>query len=254
MIALAVRVTDVAASTARFVDVGELQLAWSGGDWRLVDDGSQPPLPTGLDPALTGFVAVRGGLSMAGIGSCLSDPLGCPGQVIGGAASDAASSGLKALADGAFDFLGNVLKLLTTFWISAPAPDLTSPQSAVQLVCRPSCGRWPMFALALGLLLAAVRLMWNARAGEPGAFAQAVKGIALTVVVTGAGALVISVLMSAFDQWADHILDHGFDGDGVGEQLAELSSGASRGRPARVDVRHRAVRPCRAGLAGCSSR
>jgi hypothetical protein len=60
VIALAERVTDVASGTARFVDVGELQLVWAGGDWRLVDDGSQPPLPTALDPGLTGFVPFAG--------------------------------------------------------------------------------------------------------------------------------------------------------------------------------------------------
>jgi type IV secretion system protein TrbL len=160
---------------------------------------------------------------LGGIGSCISDPLSCPGQVVGGVASDAASSGLKALADGAFDFLGSVLKLLTTFWISAPRPDLTSPQSAVRLLqdqLRPvAC-----FALVVGLLAASARLLWNARAGEPGVFSQAFKGILLTVVVSGSGALIISVLMSAFDQWADHILSTGFDGVGVGKRVGELAS------------------------------
>ncbi len=60
VIGLAERVTDVASGTARFVDVGELQLAWTRGDWRLVDDGSQPPLPTALDAGLTGFVPFAG--------------------------------------------------------------------------------------------------------------------------------------------------------------------------------------------------
>ena len=60
VISLAWRVTDVAAGVSRFVDVGELQLIWSGGDWRLVDDGSQPPLPTALDPGLTGYVPFAG--------------------------------------------------------------------------------------------------------------------------------------------------------------------------------------------------
>jgi hypothetical protein len=62
VIVLAERVTDVASNTARYVDVGELQLAWStsAGDWRLVDDGSQPPLPTGLDASLTGYVPFAG--------------------------------------------------------------------------------------------------------------------------------------------------------------------------------------------------
>lgn len=62
VIALAERVTDVASNTTRYVDVGELQLTWStsAGDWRLVDDGSQPPLPTGLDASLTGYVPFAG--------------------------------------------------------------------------------------------------------------------------------------------------------------------------------------------------
>ena len=146
---------------------------------------------------------------MAGIGGCITDPLGCPGQVVGGAASDAASGALKALADGAFDFLGNVLKLLTTFWMSVPAPDLTSPQSAVRLLqdqLRPIA----MFAMVIGLMCAAVKIMWTARSGTPGAMGEVFKGIALTVVVTGAGALIVSVLMSAFDQWANRDPQSGF--------------------------------------------
>lgn len=166
---------------------------------------------------------------MAGIGPCISDPLGCPGQILGGAASDAASSGLKTLADGTFDFLGNVLKLLTTFWISTPPPDLTSAQSAVRVLqddLRPIA----MFALTIGMMLAAVKIMWTARTGTPGAIGEAFKGIALTVVVTGSGALVVSVLMSAFDQWANAILDQGLNGDGVGvgRHLTEFIAGGSQ--------------------------
>jgi hypothetical protein len=60
VIGLAWRVTDVAAGSSRFVDVGELDMSWAGGDWRLVDDGSQAPPPTGLDAQLTGYVPFGG--------------------------------------------------------------------------------------------------------------------------------------------------------------------------------------------------
>ena len=60
VIAFAWRITDVAPGTSRFSSVGELQVTWSDGDWRLVDDGSQPPLPTVLDPGLTGYVPFAG--------------------------------------------------------------------------------------------------------------------------------------------------------------------------------------------------
>ena len=60
VISLAWRVTNVADDTSRFVDVGELQVIWSDEDWRLVDDGSQPPLPTVLDSQLTGYVPFGG--------------------------------------------------------------------------------------------------------------------------------------------------------------------------------------------------
>jgi hypothetical protein len=60
LIGFAWRITDVASGTSRFVAVGELQVSWSGGDWRLVDDGSQSPLPTLLDPGLTGYVPFAG--------------------------------------------------------------------------------------------------------------------------------------------------------------------------------------------------
>jgi len=60
VISLAWRVTDVASNSSRFVAVGELQMVWAGGDWRLVGDGSQPPPPTGLDAQLTGYVPFGG--------------------------------------------------------------------------------------------------------------------------------------------------------------------------------------------------
>lgn len=60
VIAFAWRITDVAGGTSRFISVGELQVAWSGGDWRLVDDGTQAPLPQLLDPGLTGYVRFAG--------------------------------------------------------------------------------------------------------------------------------------------------------------------------------------------------
>ena len=60
VIGLVWRVTDVASNSSHFVDVGELRLAWVGGDWRLVGDGSQPPPPTGLDAQLTGYVRFGG--------------------------------------------------------------------------------------------------------------------------------------------------------------------------------------------------
>lgn len=60
VISLVWRVTNAADDTSQFVDVGELQVTWSGGDWRLVDDGSQPSLPTVLDSQLTGYVPFGG--------------------------------------------------------------------------------------------------------------------------------------------------------------------------------------------------
>jgi hypothetical protein len=60
VIGLAWRVTDAATGTTRPVAVGELQMSWAGGDWRLVDDGTPAALPTPLDPALTGYIAFAG--------------------------------------------------------------------------------------------------------------------------------------------------------------------------------------------------
>src|SRR6185437_831256 len=113
---------------------------------------------------------------MTGIPTCVLSPLTCPGPSLGGVVSGVANSGLQALADGAFTFLGKTLKLLTTFWINTPAPDLTSAQSAAVLV-REQLRPLSMVALVIGLLVAAARVMWHARSGEPGAFSQALKGI-----------------------------------------------------------------------------
>jgi len=60
LISLAWRITDVSSDTSRLVDVGELGMTWSGGDWRLMDDGSAPPPAAELDPGLTGYVPFAG--------------------------------------------------------------------------------------------------------------------------------------------------------------------------------------------------
>lgn len=60
VIGLAWRVTDVASGTAQLAGIGEFEMTWSGGDWRLVDDGSQAPLATALDAGLTGYVPFSG--------------------------------------------------------------------------------------------------------------------------------------------------------------------------------------------------
>lgn len=156
----------------------------------------------------------------------MASPCDLPGV---GQLCHAAGSATTAVAGGAFDAvakafaqgLADVMKVLITFWLHVPEPDLTSGSSAVAALdglTRPLVA----FAAIVGMLVAAGRIAVTARAGES---AQGVlRGLLLMVATSAAGAGLVELSLSGCDALAVHVLDSGFDGQSVGLRMAKLGA------------------------------
>ena len=156
---------------------------------------------------------------------CIINPISCPGQVLGGATSGLADAGLNAVADQINKWYGECLKFLVSFWLKAPTPDLTSSHSvlpAIQAEVKPMTA----FAMLAGVLVAVAVSMYETTRGQSGTLHQAGRGLIILVLVVGCGTLFIALLTQGFDQAAQYVLDHGFDGQGVGAHLNELAASA----------------------------
>ncbi len=146
---------------------------------------------------------------------------GCVGDVVGGAASD--------VAGGAWDYvvgqfekgLADVMKALTTFWINAPSPDLTSQDSAVKLVNEVTL---PLaaFAAVIGLIIGGARLWW--RAHDTDGPRAIMRGLVLIAVVGGGAATIAGLLVTAMDSLSKWILTQGFNGQSIGERLGAIAT------------------------------
>src|ERR1700712_1214500 len=85
---------------------------------------------------------------------------------VGSATASAAGGAFDAVAKAFAQGLADVMKVLITFWLHVPEPDLTSGSSAVAALdglTRPLVA----FAAIVGMLVAAGRIAVTARAGEP---------------------------------------------------------------------------------------
>ncbi|MEO6701147.1 MAG: hypothetical protein ABI140_04360 [Jatrophihabitantaceae bacterium] len=157
---------------------------------------------------------------------CISGPTQVIGCVVGGVGGKIASSGMDELAKAMFELFGKSLKFLATFWTSTPSPDLGS-NNPILAEIQQWTAPLEAGALVVGLMVAGLRLMWNARINDDGAMRQVAKGIALGVVVAGAGGLLLGTLIAGCDQWAQHILDHGVNDVAVGKRMAQLAAASS---------------------------
>lgn len=152
----------------------------------------------------------------------LADPIGCAAlsgaQSAGNAVADA---GMTSLANAASDAFGRSIKLLFTGWINMPTPDLTGTGNAVHAI-----NSWttPLAAAALilGLIVTGGKLAWAARFDDTGR--QAMRGILRTVIVVGAGGLLVTAAMTAFDAMARDILNGGFLNVNVGQRALEAAA------------------------------
>jgi type IV secretion system protein TrbL len=151
---------------------------------------------------------------------CLISPTGCVvAGLAGSAAGSVAGSAFQAVVDAFAKGLADVMKALMTFWIGSPEPDVSSSSAVISTLdglTRPLVA----FGAVTGLVIGGVRLAWTARAEQS---AQAVlRGLLLMTLVTAAGATLVEIALTGFDQLARSILDRGFDGRSVGERLALL--------------------------------
>jgi hypothetical protein len=149
------------------------------------------------------------------------NPVGCAVTGAGGAAvSGAVNSGMAAVAQAMADMFGKVIKLLFTSWMGIGPPDLSGTASVVRTIQT-----WTMplaaVALIIGLIVAGVKLAWRARFEDDGK--AVLKGIILTVVITGAGGLLVGTAALACDEMGNSILTHGFNGRSIGEQAIALA-------------------------------
>ena len=141
--------------------------------------------------------------------------------LVGGATKSVAGSAFQAVVDAFAKGLADVMKALMTFWINTPEPDLSSSSSVITTLdnlTRPLVA----FGAVVGLIVGGVRLAWTARAEQSG---QAImRGLLLMVVVTAASATIVEVLLTGFDLLGTSILNHGFDGQSVGDRLTALGT------------------------------
>lgn len=145
--------------------------------------------------------------------------LACKG--VGKVTGAVAGSAFQAVVDAFAKGLADVMKALMTFWINTPEPDLSSSSSVITTLdnlTRPLVA----FGAVAGLIVGGVRLAWTARAGQEGR--ALLRGLLLMVVVTAAGATIVEVLLTGFDLLAVSILNRGFNGRPVREQLIALGT------------------------------
>lgn len=151
----------------------------------------------------------------------------------------AGSSAAKSLVDSGFDAvvkafeqgLGEMMQALSTFWLHGPSPDLSSAPGGVLARLDTLTAPLVAFAAVTGLLVGGGRLAWaGVHSGESGR--SILRGLLLMVVVTGAGALIVELLLQAFDAMATWTVTTGLGGSsqGVGVRLAQLGgAGAGQG-------------------------
>ena len=140
--------------------------------------------------------------------------------LVGGATKAVAGNAFQAVVDAFAKGLANIMKALMTFWIHTPAPDL-SPSSAVLSTLDNITRPLVAFGAMVGLIVGGVRLAVAGRQSHESTQAL-FRGLFLMTVVTAAGTLIVETMLTGFDKLAVAILDDGFDGKSVGEQLVGL--------------------------------
>lgn len=130
--------------------------------------------------------------------------------VLGEAADAAGNIWLEGLA--------NTLKVLMTFWLDVPDPNLSDGAgTAIDTIRQLSL---PVIAFSgiMGIIIGAIKLMTSDM--EP---KQIARGLLIMSTVGTIGTTVVALLVAAFDGLAHWVLDAGFDGQSVGERLTALA-------------------------------
>ncbi|MGH2949965.1 MAG: hypothetical protein ACRDPC_27505, partial [Solirubrobacteraceae bacterium] len=161
------------------------------------------------------------------------DPF-CHGkEVVGDVVGGVADSAVNALADAVGEGVSKAVGSLGTVWVKIGTPNVTTADgtTASPAVAFIQSQLWWYMAAAaiLGVIIGGARMAWEQRA-EPGR--ELLKGLMTLVVVSGCGLAVISLAVSAADDFARGVVDASLKDDGFGKNVAAMlgfSSAASGG-------------------------
>ena len=152
-----------------------------------------------------------------------------PGKVVGGVADSA----VNALADAVGEGVSKAVASLGTVWVKIGTPNVTTADGTT---ASPAVGFiqsqlwWYMAAAAIfAVIIGGARMAWEQRA-EPGR--ELLKGLMTLVVVSGCGLAVISLAVSAADEFSRGVVDASLSNGGFGKNVAAMlgfSSAASGG-------------------------
>ena len=144
---------------------------------------------------------------------CSINPLSwgeCVGNALGGAAGGLASAGFDAVVNEFAQGVGNIVKTLSTFWLSVPTEKPSTAQGTPVGMLSAMLD-WVMLAVGiLSLLLVAGRMAITHR-GD--ALADAGGGLVRYVLANSAQIPAIALLAAAGDEFSKWIVDTAADGD-----------------------------------------
>jgi len=154
----------------------------------------------------------------------MADPCSLPlvGTVCG-AVGDAAGSAAGSVFDTAVgkiaDGFATAIQLVITFWTRVDVPGLSTSEGPVAEL-RANTAWLSAFIAVLSILICAGRMAMT-RSSRPAA--EAFKGLAILVVVSGAGVAAVNALVIFGDGYSRWVLDRSTDGQ-LGERLAVLAT------------------------------
>jgi hypothetical protein len=145
------------------------------------------------------------------------------GKVLNGVV-DAATSGLKVIANGIMEAVGNVFVLISTAWLHIDVPNIWDGATASDTVLAvQSQVQYLTGGLAvLGLIIGGCRLAWYQRT-EPAR--DVVQGLFVLVLVTGAGTAMLGLMTSGSDELAQSIISHATHGVDFGRAIMLMLTG-----------------------------
>jgi len=148
-------------------------------------------------------------VALAGITSILTAPFKLVGGLLGGIAGSAAGSIISAVATAIMQSLNQAILTVGTLWVRVGTPNLTTaggvstqPSNTVGYIQGHLL--WYTIAGAVaGVLIGCGRMAWEQRAA-PGR--DVLRGLVTFVAVSGAGLTVLSLAVSASDQFSSWII------------------------------------------------
>lgn len=131
------------------------------------------------------------------------DPLACPGDLIGGAASNAGKSAMEGVADFFKDAADWAVKNLTTLWLNAPSPDVQGSASPTTWL-QDRLSYFVLVAMVAAFLVAAYKLATNPQVQHARDLGDSIVRVLL---VTTVGGMLIGLGVEIGEIFSKWILD-----------------------------------------------